>query len=149
MKSRSLSLCLLATLCACDEPKTAEEVVEPPSGAVELALDLYARVATRNEGNLFFSPYSISSALAMTYAGAAGPTKEEMARALRFDKDEEAVHAGFGKLTAALNKLGKSGQVKLSVANALWAQKGYPIREEFSALNAKHYGAGVTELAGC
>ena len=81
--------------------------------------DLYRQLA-KDKGNLFFSPYSISSALAMTYAGARGETAEQMARVLHFTLAPEKLHPAFSDLTGMFNAGGKSYQ--LSVANALWGQ---------------------------
>lgn len=159
MRPRLLAA-LLAVLCACrkaeappapvaPEPAPAampSPPVEVPNMPAEFALDAYRRFAADKKGNLFFSPYSISSALAMTYAGAAGRTKDEMSKALRFERHGDTLHEDFGALTAALNALGAAGQVKLSVANALWAQKDYAFREEFLGVAAKSYGAGVRKV---
>lgn len=143
MRPRLLAA-LLAVVCACRKVDTPP--VEVSAMPTDFALDAYRRLAADRAGNLFFSPYSVSSALAMTYAGAAGRTKDEMSKALRFEGHGDALHEDFGALTAELNALGAAGQVKLSVANALWAQKGYTLREEFLDVAAKSYGAGVREV---
>ena len=73
-------------------------------GNSEFAFDLYARLRAR-DGNLFLSPYSISNALAMTYAGARGPTATQMAKTLRFALDGDRLHLGFAKIMRDLNGL--------------------------------------------
>src|SRR5882762_9549717 len=88
------------------------------------ALDLYGQLKTR-PGNLFFSPYSISTALAMTYAGATGNTEKQMAGVLRFE-DPQKVHSEFGELQRKLNEASPHEGIELSVANSLWAQRGHP-----------------------
>ena len=81
-------------------------------GNTRFALDLYQELRTR-EGNLFFSPYSISTALAMTYAGARGDTELQMAQALHFLLDQEQLHPAFARLEARLVEVGKKGHVRL------------------------------------
>ena len=72
-------------------PRAAEIV----QGNNEFALDLYGHLVTSRSSNLFFSPYSISSALPMTFAGARGKTERDMATVLRFPDDQERLHAAF------------------------------------------------------
>jgi len=95
------------------------------------------------EGNLFFSPYSISTALAMTYAGARGQTEREMAEVLRFSLEQETLHSSFSKLQSDLNAIQNKGRIKLSIANSLWAQEGYHFLDTFFDLNKKYYGASL------
>src|SRR5215813_200172 len=109
-------------------------------GNTTFAIDLYQRERSSPE-NLFFSPFSISSALAMTYAGAAGETKKEMARVLHFDSAE--VHAGFRQLNDRLKEIEKGGKVNLNIANSLWSEQRYPILESFLKLNRDFYQAEV------
>jgi serpin B len=78
-------------------PKTIPDSEKLVNGNNEFALDMYASLSHR-EGNLFFSPYSISSALAMTYAGARGNTETQMARTLRFTLEQEVLHPLLTKL---------------------------------------------------
>jgi serpin B len=113
------------------------------SGNTSFAIDLYKKLA-QDEGNIFFSPYSISSALAMTYAGARGETARQMAGTLHFDLESEKLHAAFSDLTKTYNLPGK--QYQLSVANALWGQMGYEFLPEFLDITNKHYGAGFREV---
>jgi len=105
------------------------------------ALDLYARIKGQ-EGNLFLSPYSISSALAMTYAGARGNTATQMAKALHFDLEGPKLHEAFGKLTADLNAAGAKSDFALTVANALWVQEGFELLRDYLDLTKSAYGAG-------
>jgi len=114
-------------------------------GINQFAADLHARFARDAKGSIFFSPFSIEAALAMTAAGARGETLSEMEKTLHLFSEP---HAAFGDLIDRLN--GRVGsQVKrsyeLSVANAIWAQKGYPWHKEFTELTRKHYGAGTVE----
>lgn len=114
-------------------------------GNNEFALDLYRRLAFGRKGNIFCSPYSVSSALGMAYAGAAGETALEMARALRFREQGDRLHGAFAELGKALEAAGQ-GRSKLIVANALWGQKGLGFKDDFLALTRRDYGAGLQEL---
>ena len=118
---------------------------EAARGNNAFAIDLYHKLATK-EGNLFLSPASISTALAMTYAGARGETANEMAKTLHFTLDEPKLHPALGDILFDLNAQGKSQGNKLSVANALWAQKGQAFQPEFVKLNKDNYGAGLNEV---
>jgi serpin B len=97
-------------------------------------------------GNLFFSPYGISTALAMTYGGARGDTEKQMAEAMHFTLPQQRLHPAFSILQKQLIEDEKSRGYQLLLANALWPQKGEPILKEFLDLNKQYYGAGVTLL---
>jgi serpin B len=113
-------------------------------GNNQFAVDLYAKLSIeRKDGNIFFSPFSISTALSMTYAGARGKTAEEMKNALHFTLPDQKLHSAMGALMGDLNAAGKSGGFQLSVANALWAEKSHQFLPEFLALNKANYGAGL------
>jgi len=109
-------------------------------GNTAFAIDLYQRERT-SAGNLFFSPFSISSALAMTYAGAAGETKTEMGRVLHFESND--VHAGFRQLNDRLKEIERGGKVSLDIANSLWCEQKYPFLESFLKRNREFYQAEV------
>jgi serpin B len=109
------------------------------------ALELYGRLRGR-AGNLFLSPASISTALAVTYAGARGETAGQMAATLHFTLEQERLHPALGALLHALNVGGKEQGYQLSIANALWAQKGHPFLPEFVALVRDNYRAGLEEV---
>jgi serine protease inhibitor len=109
------------------------------------ALDLYAKFRGQ-EGNLFFSPFSISTVLSMTYAGARERTGKQMASALHFTLDQQRLHPAFAALINQLNGNDDPRGYRLSIANALWGQKGYDILETFKNTNKENYGAGLGEL---
>jgi serpin B len=113
---------------------------DPVQANTAFALDLYNKLKTA-EGNIFFSPYSISTALAMTYAGARGNTEREMAEVLHFDMNQGDLHSSFAKLQGHLNELRKKGKIRLSIANALWAQKDYRFLKTFTDVVRKSYEA--------
>ena len=115
-------------------------------GNTAFACELYAKLKGAGDANVFFSPYSISTALAMTSAGARGETDAQMVKALHFEPDPAKRHAAFAAMEANLNAVQKKGEVKLSVANSLWPQKGHPLLESFFDLTRKCYGASVTPL---
>jgi serpin B len=118
------------------------------AGNTAFAVDLYHQLRIA-EGNLFFSPYSISTALAMTYAGARGNTEAEMARVLHFDLDhldQEALHSAFADLEAHLAQIQAKGDIALHVANALWPQAGYAFLAAFLDLCRRCYGVTITPV---
>ena len=119
----------------------AQFVVE---GNTTFALELYGQLKT-TPGNLFFSPYSISTALAMTYAGAHGETEKQMGQALHFGKDQRQLHSSFGELQRQLSNAGKQPGIELNVANALWAQKGHPFLPPFLEVAKAQYQANVNQ----
>jgi serpin B len=109
------------------------------------ALDLYTQLS-KETGNLFFSPYSISTALGMTYAGAKGKTAEEMASTLHFGLPPDRLHAGLAELVKHMNAKGEKRPYQLSVANRLWGQKGFGFLPAFLNITESKYGAGLEEL---
>lgn len=113
-------------------------------GNTAFALDLYAKLD--REGNLFMSPHSMSSALAMTLAGARGETATEMEQVLHFDLGQEGTQRGFAALQARLEAVQESGAVKLAVANALWPQQGYSLLPEYLETVKVAYDAMITPL---
>ncbi|MCS7046440.1 MAG: serpin family protein [Gemmataceae bacterium] len=115
------------------------------AGNTHFAADLYAQLAKR-EGNLFFSPYSISTALAMTYGGARGNTAAQMVQALHLAQPDERLRAGFARLHRLFNDKKIERSYELRTANALWGQTGYGFLPDFLRLTEATYGAGLREL---
>ncbi len=128
-------------------------------GNTEFAFDLYAQLKSE-DGNLFFSPYSISTALAMTYAGAKGQTAEQMAQTLHFleyypDPNTPTLRLqalivtfahDYGRLIERLNAQGQKGDYQLAIANTLWGQKDYKFLDSFIEMNNTHYHAGLENV---
>lgn len=112
------------------------------AGNTEFALDSYSLISGE-EGNIFFSPYSISSALAMTYAGARGKTAEEMAEVLNFRLGAARTHRAFSDLQALFSSDGPAEQTELHIANSLWPQEGFQLLPEYRSLITYYYGAAV------
>jgi serpin B len=123
----------------------AEDTAQVAQGNTAFALDLYARLRGQ-EGNLFYSPLSMSAALGMTYAGARGQTADEMAKALHFDLGQDRLHPALGSLLRDLGGQDKQRGYQLSVANALWPQKGHPFTPAFLDLTRTSYDAGLEEV---
>jgi serpin B len=127
-----------------------DDVMALADGNRAFALDLYRALLEEEDGNLFYSPYSISAALAMTYAGARNVTEKEMAEVLHFTLPQDRLHPAFNALDLLLTRRGTSGDedddFQLNIANALWGQKGYEFLSEFLDVLAENYGAGLRVL---
>jgi serpin B len=129
------------------------DVNELVEGNSAFAVDLYRFLVDRQGGeNLFYSPYSISLALAMTYAGARSETEEQMADALHFTLPQDDLHPAFNALDQELARRGegakgKDGQgFRLNIANAIWGQMDYAFLDAFLDVLATNYGAGLRVL---
>ncbi|MBP7052612.1 MAG: serpin family protein [Phycisphaerae bacterium] len=138
----------------------SKETTWVAEGSNSFAIGLYQRLHS-GEGNLFFSPYSISTALAMTYAGAKGQTAEQMAMTLRYPTVPEVLHklalAGepltqeqfaqaLGRIIKDLNSRGGKSKYELRVANALWGQKGFEFLRAFTQTVEDEYDGKLQEL---
>ena len=113
----------------------------------QFAVELYQRLGSES-GNLVFSPYSLSSALAMAYAGARETTEAQMAASLHYALPPEDLHRAFNQLEqmlgAAAEPSGADAQrVTLRIANGIWAEQSLPVRSEYLDVLAHHYGAGL------
>lgn len=136
---------------AAEKPAVAEsnasaEAKAAAASTQRFGLALYERLAP-TKGNLFFSPSSISTCLAMAYGGARGPTAEEMAKTLCFSTGP-GLHEGFRDLMALLpqpTRPGKDAPI-LNVANALWCQDGFPLADDYLKLTQSCYAAGLKRL---
>jgi serpin B len=121
----------------------AQDVSSVVNANNQFAFDLYSKYKSK-DGNIFYSPYSISSALAMTYEGARGKTAEEMQAVFHFPQDASRRRDSFSKIYQQINK--KDKKYKLSTANALWVQKDYKFLDDYFSLVDKYYGGKVTNL---
>ena len=162
-----LGLVLLTGLAACSQPASSNMVssdkprAADTSGTVDLAalvdgnnafaFDLYSALKGE-QGNLFYSPYSISQALAMTYAGARDTTEKEMAGTLHFTLPQDRLHPAFNSLDQQLKARGQGAKGKdgkgfrLNIVNAIWGQAGYSFLADYLDLLAQNYGAGLRTL---
>jgi serpin B len=121
-------------------------------GNNRFALSLYRQIVGAPEvqdRNLFLSPFSLSAALAMTYAGADGETAQEMAEVLEVQAEEAVFHQELGALMADLNGDKPGRGYQLYIASRLFGQQDWPFEEAFLTLNQQHYGAALQELDYC
>jgi serpin B len=121
------------------------DVAAVVEGNTRFAVDLYQRLIGEQTGNVLFSPYSISTALAMTYAGARGKTEAEMAEVLHFALPQERLHPAFAAITADLGDETRHGY-ELVAANRLWGQEGYTFLPGFLGITREHYGAELAQV---
>jgi serpin B len=123
------------------------------AGNNAFAFDLYHQLATGPD-NLFYSPLSISVALAMTYAGAKSTTESQMATALHYGLPQAELHPAFDRLTLELDSRNVAPHstdegtksVRVSLVNAAWAEQGYQFVPAYLDTLAVSYGAGVKLL---
>lgn len=128
-----------------------DATAELVDGNTAFALDLYAVLSEDTDGNLFVSPYSVSQALAMTYAGASGETATQMADVLHFTLGQDGLPAAFQTLNGDLTTRGTAGADpdrgypprSLQIANGLWGEQTFPFSTPFSDQLAEYYGAGL------
>lgn len=109
--------------------------------------DLYNQLAGDRKyagNNLFFSPFSISSALAITGEGARGKTADEIRSVFYFPQNKTVLRQGYHSVHAAINS--KDAGYSLRTANALWVEKTYPFLPEYTSTAERYYGANVTNL---
>ncbi len=127
-------------------PFTASpEVKSTVDGNTAFAIDLYQKLKEQ-PGNLFFSPYSISTALAMTYAGARGQTENEMAKALHFNLAQTNLPAAFSTLGARMNQIQRWNRITLTTANSLWGQQDYRFTDAYLNLVSTSFRAEVRQI---
>ena len=145
-----------------EEELLAQELLIRANG--DFALDLYKELRDE-DSNLFYSPYSISMALAMTCAGARGETAEQMERALNLSPElaDGRFHSAFYELSEELAERGKGQKMgvveadgelveknmeefRLNIVNALWGQQGYDFLPEYLDLVESYYGGGLRTL---
>jgi serpin B len=143
----TLALTALATILAVGgttigQVKTTQALVD---GNTEFALDLYARLA-QEKGNLFFSPYSISNALAMAYDGAGGNTATEMKYVLHFPFDQQGLNPAFADLIRQLQEGKEKAKYKLVVANRLFGQKDFGFLPHFLKVQRDFYASPLEEV---
>lgn len=165
----AIILVVMLGLTACTQPASGEVIqsekqrsTSPDVSQAELAalvdgnsafaFNLYQELRKGDDDNLFYSPYSISLALAMTYAGARSETAQEMSDALRFSLHQNRLHPAFNSLDIDLAQRGAASQGKdgdgfrLNIVNAIWGQKNYQFLTQFLDVLAENYGAGLRIL---
>jgi len=132
-----LRLVILTYLMLMIPLSNANEIHKLVDANQRFALDIYAQLRTQ-QGNLFFSPYSISTALATTYAGAKATTAQQMGNTLHFSAIED-VHGAYKELQSKLNQLQSQGRTKLNTVNAIWYEQTYAIQPDYQALVENNY----------
>ncbi len=146
---------LILVIAACSGPHVQPDAKADSSGATgqgiakvtegnnRFALALYNQLSPQSE-NIFFSPYSISTAMAIAYEGAKGETAFEMQELFLFPENATVRRSSYAALHNMLNNA--SGDYELSTANALWADKGFGFLPGYIDTARKYYGAEVSNL---
>lgn len=113
------------------------------------ALSFYNEIR-QEEGNIIFSPISLSLALSMALAGAETSTEQALLTALQFSLPEDEIYPAFNALMIAIEEsqekpMEESGgdEFQLNIANSIWGQAGYDFEQEFLDILARNYGAGM------
>lgn len=143
-------LCVLTALVGCNGSKPTDPGPPPVEWSADMqavadghnrfALDLYAKIREEEKGNIFFSPYSVHTALAMTATGAKGNTRDQMVKVLHLPEGKMLASGDIGRFYGHPRK-----DFELSVANALWGRKGFPWRAEWLKEQDERFGAGFNE----
>ncbi len=126
-----------------DSGATATSVEATVEGYNGFAFDLYGRYSA-SDGNILFSPYSISTALSMTYEGARGETADEMEAVFGFSEDPSDRLPSVARIYNTLNDADR--EYTLHTVNALWVQQGYPVVEDYVDAIVGYYGGDVNAL---
>lgn len=126
-----------------DSDPTQQEIQEVVNANNQFAFDLYSELDKAENGNLFYSPYSISAALAMTYEGAKGQTADEIKSVFYFPENN-LLRPNFAAIYNNLNE--KNNAYELRTGNALWAQQDYQFLKEYTTNVEKYYGGKATNL---
>lgn len=127
------------------DAQTVSDVKNLVVGNTTFALELYDRLKVA-DGNLFFSPYSISTCLAMTYNGARGNTATQMAQTLHFATNQHQLAVSFGQLQKQLNNEQEKRAFELNIANGIWAQKEHPFLPDYLSVAREWYGANLKQV---
>jgi len=123
---------------------TENDLKELVGGNNSFALDFYHAIG--GEGNLFYSPYSISTALAMTYAGAVNETEQQMKNTLHFTMAQNQLHPAFNALNLDLSGRTGTQEFELNIANSLWGQTDYLFLKSFLDVIAENYGTALNRV---
>ncbi|HEY2736550.1 MAG TPA: serpin family protein, partial [Polyangiales bacterium] len=138
-----------SSLARASDPSSADVAALGGSNRA-FAFDLYHQIAQTSSGeNIVFSPYSLSTAFAMTYAGARNVSRDQIAAVMHFDLPQPQLHEAFNATEQALPTLLADDQpVQLALNNALWMANGAPVEKPFLDTLALNYGAGVSLFHG-
>lgn len=147
-------LCMFAIICVgCIENSTvnaqstinAESVEDYDIAAANnaFAFDMYSMIKNKDD-NIFFSPHSIFTAIAICYDGAEGTTKEQIANVFYFPLDKPVLEVSLGKMIDEINT--ETEDYELETANALWIQKNYPVKKQYISNVDTYYSGKVEKL---
>lgn len=158
MKTRLiLFTILLSSLLACHPKKVTTSstntgniplrAIEQPDPALvdannQFALELYQQLSSYDK-NVFLSPYSVTTALAMTYAGARSETEAQMSKVLHFDRDQDAFHLKMRDLIAYMSGLNKADSIEFSTAQSFFAQRDFRFLDSYITLLKQQYQSGM------
>ena len=163
--SAAALIALAATACSGDSPEDSPEVTGDPLSARRLpdeirpdaatvvqgnnafAFEMYKSLRSDEKGNLFFSPFSISTAFAMVYAGARGETGNEIARVFHFSTDQGRLHPVFHALLKSLDTGTGFNGCRLNIANRLWGEKNFNFAGEYLGVTREQYGAELEAVS--
>ena len=127
---------------AVDTYATTKSVASLSDSMNDFSFDMYQQLGDADD-NVFFSPYSVFVALAMTYEGARGDTAEQMKDVLGFEQNDEISLCSFGRI---YNLLNIDAEYTLNTANALWTEKDYPFLEEYLSFIDNYYMGKATDV---
>ncbi len=108
------------------------------------AIDFLKQVAKNEKGNVFFSPFSLSSAMGMTFAGSKDLSEVQIGKVFHFPANSPEFHKKLGKTIKRISS--KKDSIKLNIVNTLWAEKTYPIKESYTKLIKKSYSAEIMPM---
>jgi serpin B len=143
--NRWLAACILSVWLASPLWGAAEKGGSMPANDFAFKFYSYEALASGKEENLLVSPFSVESALGLALAGAGGQTARELATVLGGSDDAASFHETLARQREQAFNQGNSSGQSLSIANALFAQKGLPIESSYLELTGRFYGAGVRE----
>ncbi len=126
-----------------DTGSTQQGIQEVTNANNKFAFEIYSDLNKNHQGNIFYSPYSISAALAMTYEGAKGQTADEMKSVFHFP-ESGTLRPNFAAIYNYINKGSKD--YELRTGNALWVQQDYPFLEDYTSRVEKYYGGKAANL---
>lgn len=110
----------------------------------QFTFDLFKQVF-KEDTNIIFSPYSISSTMAMTYGGAQGKTKKEFEQVFHFP-DSLKTHQGYYFLNGNFENLNKQEGLKIKIANGIWKKENFGFKETFISITNNYYNGSVYSL---
>ena len=110
----------------------------------QFAFDFLKQVSSEEKGNIFFSPFSLSTAMGMTYAGSRGTSQDQIAKVFHFTSNSEEFHKQQGNTIKQLNS--KADSIQLDIVNTLWAEKTYPFKKSYNKLIGMAYATTVKPM---